>query len=51
VANDASGGIVKEDWVLPVVLQLDGEPTVTEDGNIVYAFPVSRLATYDRIIQ
>merc|ERR1712194_942740 len=28
-----------ESFVLPIVTQLNGEPTVTEDGDIVYLFP------------
>ena len=32
---------VDEKWVLPAVLQLGGEPIVTEDGDIIYRFPVS----------
>jgi len=34
-----SGGVVDEGFVLPIVTQLGGEPTVTEDGDIVYLFP------------
>ncbi|EJK50155.1 hypothetical protein THAOC_30900, partial [Thalassiosira oceanica] len=30
---------VDEAFVLPIVTQLDGEPQVTEDGDIVYTFP------------
>jgi hypothetical protein len=30
---------VDESFVLPIVSQLGGEPTVTEDGEIVYIFP------------
>ena len=30
---------VDESFVLPIVAQLDGEPQVTEEGDIVYAFP------------
>lgn len=30
---------VDESFVLPIVTQLDGEPQVTEDGDIVYVFP------------
>ncbi|KAL7540748.1 hypothetical protein ACHAXR_012987 [Thalassiosira sp. AJA248-18] len=30
---------VDESFVLPIVTQLDGEPQVTEDGDIVYIFP------------
>ena len=38
---------VDEKWVLPAVLQLGGEPIVTEDGDIIYRFPVSKLSTLD----
>jgi hypothetical protein len=30
---------VNESFVLPIVTQLDGEPQVTEDGDIIYVFP------------
>ena len=30
---------VDESFVLPIVASLDGEPQVTEDGDIVYTFP------------
>lgn len=30
---------VDESFVLPIVTQLDGEPRVTEEGDIVYVFP------------
>jgi len=30
---------VDESFVLPIVAQLDGEPRVTEEGDIVYVFP------------
>ncbi|CAB9497207.1 expressed unknown protein [Seminavis robusta] len=30
---------VDESFVLPIVTQLNGEPTVTDDGDIVYLFP------------
>ena len=30
---------VDESFVLPIVAQLDGEPQVTEEGDIVYVFP------------
>lgn len=30
---------VDESFVLPIVTQLDGEPQVTEEGDIVYTFP------------
>ena len=30
---------VDESFVLPIVTQLNGEPRVTEDGDIIYVFP------------
>jgi len=38
-AEGASGSVVREDWVLPVLVSLNGAPSVTEDGDIVYLFP------------
>lgn len=35
---------VDESFVLPLVSQLGGEPTVTEDGDIVYLFPELQLS-------
>jgi hypothetical protein len=35
----ASATYVDESFVLPIVSQLDGEPRVTEDGDIIYVFP------------
>lgn len=35
----SSATYVDESFVLPVVSQLDGEPRVTEDGDIIYVFP------------
>ena len=32
------GAPVREDWVLPLLLQFNGEPVVTDDGDIVYRF-------------
>jgi len=37
--DDASANFVDESFVLPIVSQLDGEPRVTEDGDIIYVFP------------
>jgi hypothetical protein len=38
--TDAStSSYIDESFVLPIVTQLDGEPRVTEDGDIVYVFP------------
>ena len=33
------GAPVREDWVLPALVQFGGVPTVTDDGQIVYTFP------------
>ena len=33
------GAPLREDWVLPVLLQFGGEPVVTEDGDLIYIFP------------
>ena len=41
---------VDEKWVLPAVLQLGGEPVVTEDGNIAYRFPVCRVGCVCHIV-
>ena len=35
----ASKVYVDESFVLPIVSQLDGEPQVTEEGDIIYVFP------------
>ena len=35
----SSSNTVDESFVLPIVSQLGGEPTVTDDGDIVYVFP------------
>jgi len=38
--NDLSSSVyVDESFVLPIVSQLDGEPQVTEEGDIIYVFP------------
>jgi len=45
---------VDESFVLPVVTQLNGEPRVTEDGDIVYIFPemqVSAQSDLERQLQ
>ena len=36
---DEERAYVDESFVLPIVSQLDGEPQVTEEGDIVYTFP------------
>jgi len=35
----SSNAFVDESFVLPIVSQLDGEPRVTDDGDIIYVFP------------
>lgn len=37
--SQSSSTTVDESFVLPIVSQLGGEPTVTDDGDIVYVFP------------
>jgi len=36
--DDVDGGLVEEGFVLPIVTQLGGVPTVTDEGDIVYLF-------------
>jgi hypothetical protein len=36
--EESIGNYVDESFVLPIVSQLDGQPKVTEDGDIVYVF-------------
>jgi len=33
------GAPVREDWMLPLLLQFNGEPVVTDEGDLVYIFP------------
>jgi len=42
--DSKSGAYVDESYVLPIVSQLGGEPTVTEEGDIVYVFPELQLS-------
>jgi len=42
--SDLSNTYVDESFVLPIVSQLDGEPQVTEDGDIIYVFPDLQLS-------
>lgn len=42
---ESSSSYVDENFVLPIVTQLSGEPVVTENGNIVYTFPDLQLST------
>jgi len=45
-AEEESGtGYVDESFVLPIVTQLDGEPVVTEEGDIIYVFPDLQVST------
>jgi hypothetical protein len=37
--DDSSDTYVDESFVLPIVSQLDGEPRVTDEGDIIYVFP------------
>jgi hypothetical protein len=37
--DEMGSAYVDESFVLPIVTQLDGEPRVTEDGDIIYVFP------------
>mmetsp|Transcript_963 Transcript_963/g.1480 ORF Transcript_963/g.1480 Transcript_963/m.1480 type:complete len:576 (-) Transcript_963:2587-4314(-) len=39
-----SASYVDERFVLPIVTQLNGEPRVTEEGNIIYVFPELQLS-------
>eukprot|EP00929_Paragymnodinium_shiwhaense_P075499 TRINITY_DN38605_c0_g1_i2.p1 TRINITY_DN38605_c0_g1~~TRINITY_DN38605_c0_g1_i2.p1 ORF type:complete len:337 (+),score=74.96 TRINITY_DN38605_c0_g1_i2:180-1190(+) len=38
--------VPREDWILPLLVALDGSPQVTDSGDIVYVFPqvIRRLA-------
>ena len=33
------GAPVSESWMLPILLQFNGEPVVTDEGDLVYVFP------------
>ena len=33
------GAPVREDWMLPLLIQFKGEPVVTEEGDLIYSFP------------
>jgi len=37
--SSSPSSFVDESFVLPIVSQLDGEPRVTEEGDIIYVFP------------
>ena len=41
--------LVDEGFVLPIVSQLGGEPTVTDDGDIVYLFPELQVSARDNV--
>jgi hypothetical protein len=45
--SGSSGSYVDESFVLPIVSQLDGEPQVTEDGDIIYVFPDLQISASD----
>ena len=36
--SDRAGAPVREDWMLPILLQFNGEPVVTDEGDLVYVF-------------
>lgn len=42
--SDSTSSYVEESFVLPVVTQLNGEPRVTDDGDIVYVFPALQVS-------
>ena len=41
------GAPLREEWVLPALLQFGGEPQVTDDGDLVYVFPDLMLTAAD----
>eukprot|EP00529_Nitzschia_sp_RCC80_P001050 CAMPEP_0113500240 /NCGR_PEP_ID=MMETSP0014_2-20120614/32202_1 /TAXON_ID=2857 /ORGANISM="Nitzschia sp." /LENGTH=544 /DNA_ID=CAMNT_0000394521 /DNA_START=713 /DNA_END=2347 /DNA_ORIENTATION=+ /assembly_acc=CAM_ASM_000159 len=42
---------IDESFVLPIVSQLDGQPRVTEEGDIIYVFPELQVsATESRVV-
>lgn len=43
--GEEDGSLVDEGFVLPLVTRLGGEPTVTEDGDIVYLFEELQVST------
>lgn len=43
--DDGIVRLVDESYVLPIVTKLGGEPTVTDDGDIVYVFPEMATTT------
>jgi hypothetical protein len=49
--SDFSSNFIDESFVLSIVSQLDGEPRVTEDGDIVYVFPELQVsASTDKVV-
>jgi hypothetical protein len=49
--SDDQSAFVDESFMLPIVTQLDGEPRVTEDGDIIYVFPELQVsASSSRIV-
>jgi len=42
--DDEQAAYVDESFVLPVVTKLNGEPRVTDDGDIVYVFPELQIS-------
>lgn len=48
--DDRDQTYVDESFVLPIVTQLDGEPQVTEEGDIVYVFPELQVSAANRAV-
>ncbi len=48
--DDNEKTYVDESFVLPIVTQLDGEPQVTEDGDIIYVFPELQVSSSSRVV-
>jgi hypothetical protein len=49
-SSGSSSVFVDESFVLPIVSQLDGEPQVTEDGDIIYVFPDLQISASDSAV-
>lgn len=49
-SSGSSSVYVDESFVLPIVSQLDGEPQVTEDGDIIYVFPDLQISALDSAV-
>jgi hypothetical protein len=48
--DESSKTYVDESFVLPIVAQLDGEPQVTEEGDIVYVFPELQISAASQTV-